>query len=294
MSNDLEHPTTAPGILKDKGRSVKSGSKRRHLTFLDLPGEIRTKIYELSFPTVRVEVTRAPPKPKEDWVFPGDNRRRLTHRTLAPRGDNRKLEMDAVVPKSVFFGLVMASKQIYKETVFYLYSNTQFVFCSSKALKRFVLMSRCACQAYINSMEIHRAVNGEPRLTFFRKFKFKGDIHWEKMCRVISWTFPGLKELYFNLDIHDWPIKLTLDEYWARPILFFSEKGVDFAKVNLRMGMFDESTVKAVEEKIERKLMTKEANLERDYEEFVELMKEITAAEAEAEVTGGTQTVNTP
>lgn len=275
---ELNLPAKDPGSLKDKGRDIKSG-KKRGLTFLDLPGELRTKIYELSFPTTRVEVTRAPAKSKED------NQRRLTHKALAPRDEDHKIDRNAFIPKSMPFGLVMASKQVYKETVCYLYSNTQFVFHSSKALKRFVLNSRCACQAYVRSMEIHRVVNGEPHLTFFRQFKLKGDIRWERMCRVISWTFPGLKELYFNVGIHDWPIKLRLDEEWARPILYFAENKVDHAEVNLRMRMFREDTVKAVAEKLERKLMTDEANM-KDEEEFIKVVKEVTAAEAESEVTG--------
>lgn len=274
---ELDLPAKAPGTLKDKGCNVKSG-KKNPVTFLDLPGEIRTKIYELSFPTTRVEITRAPARPEEG------NKRRLTHKTLPLRGEDHQIDETADIPKSVPFGLVLASRQIYKETVCYLYSNTQFVFNSSKALKRFVLKPRCACQAYVHSMELNRVVNGEPRLTFFRKFKLKGDIQWERICRVISWSFPGLKELYFDVDIHDWPIKLRLDEDWAMPILCFSEKKkVDHAEVKLRMRMFDDDTVKTVAGKLERKLMTDKANIERDEKEFINVVKEATAAEAAAE-----------
>ncbi|KAK2768756.1 hypothetical protein FQN54_000612 [Arachnomyces sp. PD_36] len=264
-------------------RSPNSSNKRRHLTFLDLPGEIRTAIYELSFPTVRVEVTRAKAKSCEDWEEPLDNRRRLTYKLLSPRGKDHKVDKSAVIPESLPFGLVLASRQIYKETAFYLYFNTQFVFYSTKALKRFILQSNCACQANITSLEIHRLINGEPRLTFFRYFKLKGDDSWERICRIISWSFPGLKELYFNLKIHDWPIELNLDEDWARPILFFGEKGVDHAEVNLRMGMFDENKVRAVAEKLERRLMTEEANRRKDEKEFLKIMEAVSAVEVEGD-----------
>lgn len=68
------------------------------------------------------------------------------------------------------------------------------------------------------------------------------------------------------------------------PILCFSEKKkVDHAEVKLRMRMFDDDTVKTVAGKLERKLMTDKANIERDEKEFINVVKEATAAEAAAE-----------
>jgi hypothetical protein len=205
--------------------------------FFTLPGELRTKIYDYVFGQYRVEIIRG------KWTVHSNQKQpvyyRLYHRNLRLRNlDNYGL-IDSC-SKSPPMALVRTSSQIWRETLLYVYSNTHFVFRSSKVIKMFLNRVSEDAQREIRHIELDHTMYYEPELTEHRRYKLVSDVGWYSTCFRMSLAFNGLKSLHLDLDIGDWPIHLETREQWALPYRFF--KNLDYVKVHLttsfRIGWF--------------------------------------------------------
>ncbi|KAN0074845.1 hypothetical protein V8E54_007456 [Elaphomyces granulatus] len=237
--------------------STKSTAKRS--LFLDLPGELRTKIYEIVYETYRVEIIRA--KPKTATQRPG--RYRLFHRSLPPRNPTTHVAPGARrnrAPPSPPLGLTLSCKRILYETLLYLYTNTQFVFSSPKTIRAFLNRTPEIAQRAIRHLELHHVMYNEPQFTKFREFKLRSDMSWYLACHAMAQSFTSLRVLHLNLAVFDWPIRLELGERWALPPLRFSRcGGLEYADIKLSMRMFKEEKLKQTARLLEQAIMKPEA-----------------------------------
>jgi hypothetical protein len=236
--------------------------------FFSLPGELRTKIYEEVFGTYRVEIIRD--------KLPGfkgqkPSRYRLYHENL----QLRHLDNHAVLPTksaSPPLALPLTCSRLYQETMLYLYSNTYFAFSSQKVIKMFLRRTAKASQAAIRYLELNHIMYNEPSLTEHRYFKCLSDMKWYLTCGDVSEAFTSLRELYLDLAIADWPIKLKTEEKWTWPLRFF--KDLDYAYITLHMGMFPEEKLRIVGRELEKQMMKAEAWQIKDDERIA---RELTA-----------------
>jgi hypothetical protein len=227
--------------------------------FLRLPGELRTRIYEYVIKTYRVEVVRTRPNGSEDHkpVFC-----RLSHRKLPVRNPATHAVPSSCSPPSppLPLGLVFSCEKIYCETVLYLYTNTQFVFSSTKPMRDFLSRTPQKSLAMIRHLELNYDMYSEPQYTEFRVFKFRSDLAWHLACHRMSWALKSLRELYLNLTIRDWPIKLELYEQWALPALGFGEGRIlDYVSVQLRARVSKQEQLQRVASMLEKAI--KDPNL---------------------------------
>ena len=237
--------------------STKSAPKRP--LFLNLPGELRTKIYEMIYETYRVEIIRA--KPKEANQRSG--RYRLYHRSLPPRDPTTHVIPAAGrnrTPPSPPLGLILTCKSIHYETLLYLYTNAQFMFSSPKTITAFLKRTPEIAQCAIRHLELRHVMYNEPRFTKFREFKCRSDMTWYLACHAMSQSFTSLRVLHLDLAVWDWPIRLELGEKWALPPLFFGRGGgLEYADIKLSMKMFKEEKLKQTARLLEQAIMKPEA-----------------------------------
>ncbi|KAL2010096.1 hypothetical protein VTN00DRAFT_5903 [Thermoascus crustaceus] len=252
-----------PEPLTGMARLLAGSRAQEHCRLLRLPGEIRDKVYEYIFETHRVEIVRA--KVKD----PRRIRYRLQHRQLLPRDP----VTHTVPSRGISFplsplalALVFTCKEIYRETLLFLYSTTQFVFTSSKTIRSFLEKTNPEAQGAIRHLELDHVMYNEPRLTAFRWCKDRSDMAWYLACHGMAYNFTSLRELHLNLAVWDWPIRLELGERWALPPLFFGRYHgkLEYADVKLSMGMFKKEKLENVARQLEKAMMTPEADQRKE------------------------------
>lgn len=244
--------------------SLKTDSARKS-AFQRLPNEIRQKVYDIICDTFRVEVQYARrynmDRPLNAISY------RLRHRQLWPRDEttqtvvSRTLSVPPWFP-SLPFGLVFSCKSIYHETLLLLYSRMQFVFNSSNAIKRFLQTVPSDAQTVIRHVEINQLMYSEPSLTRFRHWKELSDRTFIRTSHAMSEALTSLRILHVNYKIRDWPIRLTSDERWAVPLLFFCaghDGRLEYARITLDNPRIKHDKLEKAAKELERRMTKPEA-----------------------------------
>ncbi|KAL3493111.1 hypothetical protein BJX62DRAFT_90865 [Aspergillus germanicus] len=253
---------------------------------MELPPEIRNHIYSYLFLPLRVEIIRA--KDPQSRYY------RLYHQQLRsrdpvsiprysvlesssstvslPRGKGRgkgkPLAETKTTPKKPRrwlpqLALLFVSEQSAVDTVGLLYSCTQFVFISSKAISRFLDSVSPIAKSAIKHIELLHIMYNEPRLSQFRPIKLRSDQHWFVVCERMADAFTNLSVLHVHMTVFDAPIDLEVGEDWSLPLLAFSGKGgrcgngggLRFVKVKLGYPHVSEEKIRSVEAELEARLM---------------------------------------
>ncbi|OJJ36822.1 hypothetical protein ASPWEDRAFT_430380 [Aspergillus wentii DTO 134E9] len=243
--------------------------KTKPAPFQRLPAEIRWKIYQYLFGTYRVDILRQKNKDKSKPAY------RLYHRQLYPRNPKNQGTPPPLAASARLlpppFSLVFTCKSIYCDTLLLLYSKTQFVFHSTRAVTRFLQTTSKDAQASIHHIELNHIMYHEPHLTEFRPFKLRSDIAWYLACEDLSLCLTSLRVLHINQTIWDWPIRLLIGELWSLPLLFF--RGLEYADVKLCMSMFKEDKLKQVAKLLEERIMNAEAYQSREDERLAKELR---------------------
>ncbi len=332
----------APGmIIPSKlhlylAESAQSGIFR----FLDLPGEIRNKIYDLVFEecVVGVRLRHQPQfhdelidRPFVDYQRqsynqhekkrqPGTRQRAGPHRdkkTIQPnsKADTKPQEQATVASQeqpvavsqksskpqqrrhrrykdgplrishdvlsmntsrggdlahyNIPFNVLFSSRRIYNETLSVMYAKTFFHFNSTKALNRFLLVTPLRALQAIQGLGMLHVTQGEPKLTENRKFKILDDKKWSTTCKQISEKMTDLKKLQLDLELHDWPCQLKLDEEWAQPILSLRRNGLDQVDATISHTSFIQERLNAAARNLEVALLSNEGRMAKFAQEKV-------------------------
>ncbi|KAJ0416643.1 hypothetical protein BJY00DRAFT_326164 [Aspergillus carlsbadensis] len=262
---------------------------------MELPPEIRNQIYSYLFLPLRVEIIRA--KDSQSRYY------RLYHNQLRTRDPETQHEMSrprysvsqvspstASLPKKPRtkgsgkgkpqaetnitakkpqrwppqLALLFVSKQSAVDTVGLLYSCTQFVFESIKAISKFLDTISPLAKSAIKHVELLPRMYNEPRLSQFRPIKLRSDQNWFVVCERMAEAFTNLSVLHVNMTVFDAPIDLEVGEDWSLPLLVFSGRGnrkkgngggLRFVKVNLGYPHASEEKIRSVEAELEARLM---------------------------------------
>lgn len=273
-------PSTASPVtdlaLPRHGHTVSTNEMRpprpspaQKASFLLLPPEIRLQIYQEIFHLHRVEIIRRkdrrwPNKKNKKKLKP--TRYRLCYRQLALRDVQSQfvqrypgMSMASYEPLPT--ALVFTCRLTYCETIRLFYSTMQFVFNCTKTTARFLKTTRKDLQSAINHVELNQTMYNEPRLTEFRKYKFRSDRAWYLVCDQMSQNFESLRVLHVHLTVYDWPIHLEIGERWSFPLLVFGEHGrqLDIAQILLRMPRFSKEKLRCVARSVEERIMKPES-----------------------------------
>ncbi|KAL2855053.1 hypothetical protein BJX68DRAFT_20935 [Aspergillus pseudodeflectus] len=159
--------------------------------------------------------------------------------------------------------LLFVSRQSAVDTVGLLYSCTQFVFDSTKAISRFLDSVSPIAKSAIKHVELLHRMYNEPRLSQYRPIKLRSDQNWFVVCERMADALTNLNVLHVHMAIFDAPINLEVGEDWSLALLAFSGKGgkrgdgggLRFVKVNLGYPHASEEKIRNVEAELEARLM---------------------------------------
>lgn len=184
--------------------------------FLRLPGELRNRVYDYYFKNeFRVEIVArgtvlVKPKPKTVKLYVSPRYDHVKTRTpLADVPSNflrmsrtmgRYKHVDGIETKwaSSLSALPLVSKQIYAETVSYLYLNTTFVFDAPRRLTNFIESVPAINLSHVTKLILHYSTYGDPR--YKNPFQEKHVKSWTTACEVASKSLTNLQrlEVFFN------------------------------------------------------------------------------------------------
>ena len=227
--------------LFSHARPGKPPSKNMH-GFLALPGEIRNQIYEYYFrPGFRCEIAAKGrhfdyPRPRVVKLWSGvehtnihflkkdasmEHKNPVTIRISRPLGKYsivRGLQTDWLAS---LFALNLVCKQVYTETLAFLYYKTTFVFDAPRRINNFLSVVSKLKTEMIAKLHLHIVTYGPPKKPEYNTWQVRHTESWVRACKAASKNFQGLQELVIWMQINHNPLRFSLRESWVAPLLHF-------------------------------------------------------------------------
>lgn len=264
--------------------------------FLDLPGELRNKIYDYGIVKQYYDI---------GWVGNNHKNKSLTYRlprlgiACGPHLESgaarrrRQLDCSRRVPSqkqlaegSIHAGpaaLLTVCSKMHKEACSVFYSKSTFAFHGLGALRHFLdNLSPTATEA-LTRLRIKYRAYGEPNRTEDQTWKAKHDRLWEDLCWRIADRCISLTRLSLDLTLNKSPLWFApfdsadhagIGAQWIKPLWAFQDVGIQRCWVRLHC-LSKESSVLEVESWKVRKeilgaLWDEEAEAQRDAYGFEE------------------------
>lgn len=237
-SNESKAASTAPVLrvqkvpvrLPPKGpeqRPLKESSK-----FLNLPGEIRNKIYGYLFKNEFFEI-RFADRGEKSLTYRLPNRPTCMQPKLEPNASRRRRLYDwprriytkEVVP--VFHlspgpaALLLTAKQINEEATPLFYRSSTFTFQNLRAFDRFLTTLSVRAKSSIRSLHLSHHTAGNAFHTPFQPWTRLFDRKWDDLCWKASEELTALEELSVDLMINEVPISFDPSDTWMMALLSF-------------------------------------------------------------------------
>lgn len=236
--------------------------------FLDLPGEIRNRIYTLIFPERQLLLRFFHPKKalKSTSGRPGpesSKRLKQLYAVSLPLNDGGHHQREIGLPAQ----LLRVSCKLYEEIMPLLYSSVALHFESMKAVNCFLNGASSQGMEYLTKLAITHRGYGEPNQTGHTRWKKLHDERWLATCKRIAKEMTGIQHLKLSLQICDWPCQLNLSASWAKPLFFLKgPNGLDRVDVSLHSCSFDKKRLDAAARVIERAMMSERGRAQRQLE----------------------------
>ena len=248
--------------------------------FLELPGEIRNKIYASLFPSDTFHIKYLTMKHKTlsyrsnhnkytqgPYMAPGTKlaistevRRREFDRKRWMKDMERRPQYHITSGPTAFLHIC---RVVNEETSPIFYGRNWFVFEDPWTLRTFVQLMRDSTQATIKNVKLKHQTHGEPRYTKDRPFKTRYDRAWCKFCT--STELPcmphNLERLSLQIEIRDNPCFLNMEAEWVKPLLALGNRSLRDVSIILLSIFKSDEELKACGEVLRREL------LGRDYRE---------------------------
>jgi 2EXR family len=250
--------------------------------FLDLPGEIRNRIYTLAFPEQQVLLRSSHPK------------RDPESKSTVKRGhDKRSCQLYASAPHrlspphcQLFLSahLLRVCHKIHEEALPLLYSSTALHFESMKAINLFLNGASHQGLQHTKKLAITQSGYGEPYRTSDECWKIRHDQRWMSTCKKIAEAMTSLQHLRLGLQLCDWPTQLNLNAKWARPLFYLKgADGLDRVDLYLCSSDFSEQRLAAASRMLEKAMMSERGRAQRQLEydlQTISLLEEAVSKEA--------------
>lgn len=217
-------------------------TERKVRGFMGLPGEVRNMIYEYYFQdVVRCEVASKGRKfesvelhtvrlwsgliHSEDKVFKYEsklvNEQPITIRISRPLGRYNIVRGLQTNWLASVHSLNLVCKQVYTETVVFLYRDTVFVFNAPKRIDNFLEITTKPNLANLTRLELHYDTYGDPKATQDRIWQDKHHESWLRACNTASKKLVSLQKLEVWIQSHHCAPRFNLREPWIAPLLQF-------------------------------------------------------------------------
>ena len=252
----------------------KPSSQLRKFKFLQLPGEIRNKIYDHLFGHYRVRIRgNHPEKEMKESLDVWKRAKRKSKDAAIPKPLKPRYRLRCDFEKGlrsytsrpcrrslVATELLGVCRTVHDEAIPYLYSRMFNHFESTKCLARFLNGASPQGLAYIRKLEILHIGYGEPQLSNARPYKRAHDAKWLGACEAISEKMTRLQYLRMDIQICDWPTQLNMTASWVRPLMSMKgENGLNQVHIFLRCNGFKDDLLAAFATRLELEMMSPEA-----------------------------------
>jgi hypothetical protein len=117
--------------------------------------------------------------------------------------------------------LTLVSKQIYTETISYLYLNTTFVFDAPRRMSNFIQSVPAGNLAYVTKLILHYSTYGDPR--YNSTFQEKHIKSWMVACKTASKSLVNLQKLEIFLRQNGTFSYFSLRDPSLQPLLQFRQ-----------------------------------------------------------------------
>ena len=222
-------------------------------TFLDLPPEIRNKIYNFVFGERVVLISHG--KKGKDVGYLHNI---FIKKPFLPQKEHYESHHD-----KTGIDLVFTCKAIYGEALPLFYSKMAFGFNCVKTIRRFLYRTPSEALAAVTQIGVHQGGYSEPAYVSNILWKKKFDRAWIMIYHDINLLMPNLRYFALSLQVLDWPIKLRLDELWAGTILQLGSYRFCRVRVTIDSPMHPAAVVRRAEQDMLGELMMPEEHLRR-------------------------------
>lgn len=253
-----------------------------------LPGELRQMIYNYTWEHHRVLIGRdmreaqgqtKPPYKLTNFKLPVRDRK--THRFLT----NQPFLPPRPYLPPLPLNLMLSCKSMYNDMLLQFYARTQFVFESTKSLRRFLDAVRPEAKAVIRHVELRSMMYNEPQRTADQAWKAKRDAAWLHICERMAEELPSLQVLFLDVTVFSVSKKLQVGEPWSEPYLAFCDRengGLEWVDATVRSSQPVKKSAHAAREynlnwiarlsvvsnELERRLMTDSAYQKKLHADF--------------------------
>ena len=248
-----------------------------HFPFLQLPGELRNKIYDYNIVKQYYDIR---------WVDNNHKNKSLTYRlprlgrAYAPHLESgaarRRRELDcsrrAPIRKRLAEGslhpgpaaLLAVCKTMHGEACSVFYSKSTFTFHGLGALRHFLNNLSPTATKALTRLAINYRAYGEPNRTEDRVWKVKHDQLWEDLCWRIADQCTSLTCLSLDLTLNKSPLlfapfdvadKAGIGAQWIKPLWAFQDVGIQRCWVRLRCLSKDSSVLEVESWKARKEIL---------------------------------------
>ena len=261
-----------------------------HFPFLELPGELRNKIYDYAIVKQDYDIR---------WVNNNHKSKSLTYQLprlgsayephLEPNAARRRRQLDCSrrVPSqkrlaegSIHSGpaaLLAVCNEMHMEACSVFYSKSTFAFNGLGALRHFLNNLSPTATKALTQLAIKYRAYGEPNRTEDQKWKAKHDRLWEDLCWRIADQCISLTDLSLDLTLNKSPLwfapfaladKAGIGAQWIKPLWAFQDVGIQRCRVRLHCLSKDGSVLEVESWKARKEILgaswNEEAEAQRD------------------------------
>ena len=248
-----------------------------HFPFLELPGELRNRIYEYSITKQYYEIGWVDNKRKTKsltyWLpklgkayephLEADTARRRRQLDCCRRVPSQKRLAEGSVHAGPAALLAVCSK-MHDEACSVFYSKSSFTFHGLGALRHFLNHLSPVAMESLTQLSIKYRAYGEPNRTEDQRWKAKHDQLWEDLCWRIADQCTGLTRLSLDLTLNKSPLwfapfeladKAGIGARWIIPLWAFQDVGIQQCKVRLHCLSKDDSVLEVESWKVRKEIL---------------------------------------
>ena len=248
--------------------------------FLELPGELRNKIYDIVIPHETYQLRWINNNHKScslTYYIPGKesaSTRRLRkdvleHRkaTRNLRSPTRKTAMNDVYNRASPVSLLWVCKQMYPEAASMFYGKSTLILRRLKTMRHFLNTTSPLNKQAIKSLSLVYHAYGHPVLTKNTMWKTKHDLSWEDLCERISNECPNITTLSLDLRLNRCPIAfdcIRLEEIafhpftqWMLSLWHFMDKEIPLARFicQIHSNIIEDTVLEVESQNLRREFM---------------------------------------
>ena len=254
------------------------------ISFLELPGELRNKVYAYAFPEEHFSLKWIPETHQKSLTYTLPKRSgkdRDGPQLGASAGRRRRLfdyprrirSTEMMAPYSLSPGpaaLLLTCKKANDEATELFYASSTFAFSAPGTFKAFLAALRPKSTAAIRSLAIKHYTAGQPSFTDFCAWKAKDDDAWDDLMWEAEGVMKGIERFALDLTINDVPVLFGRGACWKVPYMAWEDMGIKECSVKLRNATTP-SAVLEVEAYILRKQILGKEFVEEEQEEKAEV-----------------------